>query len=186
MNPIAVYVREDFLSPGECEAARRLFPPFPPHQAAVNASPVDAHVAPTVRRGRAVFLSVEPRSKEAEALCERLSAQIRSVNDRLYKFDLAEHEDPQLAEYTVGDHYDWHLDLGPGRARLRKLSASVQLSPADGYDGGELEIRGAGAVDRAEGTLIIFPSFLLHRVAPVTRGVRYSLVAWASGETSFR
>jgi PKHD-type hydroxylase len=81
-----------------------------------------------------------------------------------------------------GGHYDWHVDIGPGRYSLRKLSMSVQLSDGADYDGGDLEFMASeesGIRDR--GSLIVFPSFLEHRVTPVTRGVRASMVSWIAG-----
>jgi PKHD-type hydroxylase len=92
----------------------------------------------------------------------------------------------QIARYSgdVQGHYDWHSDLGTGRFSRRKLSLSVQLSAADAYEGGDLEfhLRGLDAVKmRQQGTMIAFPSYLEHRVTPVVRGERYSLVAWVDG-----
>jgi PKHD-type hydroxylase len=60
----------------------------------------------------------------------------------------------------------------------------VQLSEASDYEGGDLEFfnaRGEGAVRRPRGSVTFFPSYLAHRVSPVTRGLRRSLVAWACG-----
>lgn len=175
---LPVYVREGFLSIEECEASRTLLPGRPPN-AAVNTSSYEARSQPKVRRGRATFI-------RHESLSARIAEAVRSVNERFYRFETSGNEPLQLAEYAVGDFYDWHLDIGPGKAALRKLSASVQLSAPDEYDGGELEIWGSGKTDRAQGTLIVFPSYLLHRVVPVTRGVRRSLVAWFFGATPYR
>ena len=83
-----------------------------------------------------------------------------------------------------GTHYDWHVDnnmltdLPP-----RKLSMSVQLSDPDDYDGGGLEISDGQIVEAtdARGAVIVFPSYRVHRVTPVTEGVRRSLVVWANG-----
>ncbi len=92
----------------------------------------------------------------------------------------------QIARYSskVQGHYDWHIDLGTGRFSRRKISLSVQLSAADAYEGGDLEFHLSG-LDRVkmrqQGTLIAFPSFLEHRITPVTRGERFSLVAWIDG-----
>ena len=91
----------------------------------------------------------------------------------------------QLARYESADHgfYDWHTDFSD-LAPLRKVSISVQLSRPEDYAGGDLEFRFRGQPHQAErtrGTLIAFPSFTLHRVTPVTRGTRWSLVAWICG-----
>ena len=61
---------------------------------------------------------------------------------------------------------------------------SIQLSDSDDYEGGDLELmfrEEPVKLDRTRGTLVAFPSFMLHRVTPVTRGTRWSLVAWITG-----
>ena len=88
-------------------------------------------------------------------------------------------EDLQFATYNKDDFYGWHKDADVTNNRI--LSVSVQLSDPDSYEGGDLQIKDFLA-ERARGTIIIFNSNLLHRVLPVTRGVRYSLVQWFSGQ----
>ncbi len=88
----------------------------------------------------------------------------------------------QVATYQPGGHYDWHMDLGKRSSSTRKLSMTVQLSDAGDYEGGELEFRATDELAPTEqGYMIVFPSFLLHRVRPLTRGKRVSLVSWISG-----
>ena len=89
----------------------------------------------------------------------------------------------QYTRYGATQHFDWHLDLGPDQTSARKLSLSLQLSGPDEYDGGLLEFSSLspGEDARRLGTAVFFPSYLAHRVSPVTRGVRRSLVAWAYG-----
>jgi len=102
-----------------------------------------------------------------------------------YGFDVwGFHESMQYLEYGQGGHFDWHVDAGVPGAAPRKLSFTLQLSDPASYDGGDLEVWGAdrAVVSRARGTLICFPSFVLHRVTPVTRGMRRAIVAWATGE----
>lgn len=93
---------------------------------------------------------------------------------------------PQYTIYGASQHFDWHIDLGSGGGCVRKLSMTVQLIDGSEYEGGDLEFREPIPVpQRALGTVIVFPSFLAHRVSPVTSGIRRSLVAWACGP-SFR
>lgn len=91
------------------------------------------------------------------------------------------------SEDKLGDFYDWHIDIGQsGASKFRKLSVIIQLSDAVDYTGGELEINHNGTASIMEknlGTLIAFPSFLLHRVKPVLTGERLSLALWAHGPT---
>ena len=83
-------------------------------------------------------------------------------------------------------HYDWHTDSGvkPNpNGKVRKLSMTVALVDGDQYEGGDFEIIGLKEpLPRLEkGTIIVFPSFIDHRVTPVTKGTRYSLVTWFVG-----
>ena len=65
----------------------------------------------------------------------------------------------------------------------RKLSVVVQLSNSNNYSGGQLEFKETEAPSQfsTQGSIIVFPSYLQHRVTEVTEGVRYSLVCWAEG-----
>lgn len=96
-------------------------------------------------------------------------------------------DSPQYTVYGAGQHFDWHIDVGPGGASVRKLSITVLLTDGAEYEGGDLEFLGVIEQERPRtvGTAIIFPSFLAHRVTPVESGIRRSLVAWACGP-SFR
>ena len=135
--------------------------------------------AAPVRRSAVSWL---PRDPSTEWLYQRVNALLQQLNDRFWRAELADLEVLQLARYGVGDHYDWHIDLGPGRATLRKLSVSVQLSAPQSYDGGDLEFPDVvGPVTRAQGAAVVFPSYLRHRVTPITRGERWSLVGWFVG-----
>ncbi len=83
----------------------------------------------------------------------------------------------QLSTYRIGFHYGWHIDGRPSDSTRRVLSMSVLLS--DDYEGGSLEFRTPGAPRlKKAGEIVIFNSDEFHCVAPVTRGVRDSLVVW--------
>ncbi len=122
---------------------------------------------------------------ETAWLFEKLAGVCRQVNAERFKLELLGFTEPlQLAEYGPGGHYDWHLDFGAGRFSIRKLSFIVQLSDPADYEGGAVEVMAANEANsfpRGQGTMILFPSFVLHRVAPVTRGSRCSLVGWIGG-----
>jgi PKHD-type hydroxylase len=137
-----------------------------------------------LRRSRVVFLGPEQRYAW---LYNRLWAAVQVCNPQYFDVDVASVEaNVQIARYDSADSgfYDWHLDFGPAQP-LRKLSISVQLSNPEDYDGGDVELLYGNAptkLDRTRGAFIIFPSFMLHRVTPVTRGTRWSLVAWILGK----
>lgn len=112
---------------------------------------------------------------------------VREAN-RTFSFDLtAFHESPQIASYNADreGHFDWHADIGDGAlASQRKLTMVAQLSSPDDYDGGRLELMPSAQVLVAKserGSVTVFPSYVLHRVTPVTRGLRRSLTIWAHG-----
>jgi PKHD-type hydroxylase len=76
------------------------------------------------------------------------------------------------------------MDFGAGEISHRKLSLTVQLSDPNDYEGGKLQFMIDRHVDDApaqRGTVIVFPLFVMHRVTPVERGVRRSIVGWVSG-----
>jgi len=135
---------------------------------------------PDCRRSSIAWL--EP-DQHTPWLYDRLAQLFLKVN-RWYRYELAGFVDSvQFTTYTVGDGFGWHLDAGRGQTSTRKLSMSVQLTEGDEYDGGQLEFCGMGPLgqSRGLGTVIVFPSFLAHRVTPITRGSRRALVAWAHG-----
>ena len=107
------------------------------------------------------------------------------ANERFYKFKLTGFTEPfQFTEYGPDQHYDWHIDIGTGELSIRKLSFILQLTDPAEYDGGALQIasnRKPRSLIRDRGSVIVFPSFVLHRVTPVTRGIRNSLVGWIGG-----
>jgi len=76
------------------------------------------------------------------------------------------------------------MDCGQEIQNQRKISVTVQLSAPDEYEGGDLQFNIGRQITapRVQGAAVIFPSFYLHRVTPVTKGVRKSFVLWVGGE----
>jgi PKHD-type hydroxylase len=119
-----------------------------------------------------------------------------------YEWDRS--ESCQFTKYKTNQYYDWHSDSwpkpyekeGPEKGKIRKLSMTCQLTDGSEYSGGELEfdfrnydppyrdetshVRKATEI-LPKGSIIIFPSFVWHRVKPITSGTRYSLVVWHLG-----
>ena len=136
-----------------------------------------------------------PRNQAFDWLYERMISMSKEANQALWGFDLISSlEAIQYTEYYASEngHYDWHQDIGVGELpSKRKVSITIQLSGADEYDGGDLLIctgsSGTGELDnnlvmpRGKGVGVLFPSYMMHRVTPVTKGVRRSLVLWVGG-----
>ena len=94
-------------------------------------------------------------------------------------------EEAQVSEYSKGQFYHWHTDMPIDMDReppVRKLSMTLLLNDPSKFEGGNLEIAGKKMSHMKQGHAAIFASFLQHRVTPVTKGVRKSLVAWFNGE----
>ena len=104
--------------------------------------------------------------------------------NRTYNFNITGLiERPQLLKYAAPSKgYDWHLDIGSGDHSTRKISISMILN--SDFDGGDLCFfgDGEGSITPDAGVIVCFPSFMPHKVAPVTRGTRWSLVCWVAGE----
>ena len=136
-----------------------------------------------------------PQSDDWNWLYVRMMELAKEANDETWNFDLiSADENIQYTEYYANEngHYDWHQDVGPGDlASKRKVSITLQLSEDEEYVGGDLEITGGGSGNgvfetshvcpRGKGITVIFPSYMMHRVTPVTKGTRRSLVLWVGG-----
>lgn len=136
----------------------------------------------SLRKSSLVFLPPDP---ESHWIFSKLEMVAQQSNYERFGFDVTGfHELLQLAEYGEGDFFTWHMDFGPGMISHRKLSLTVQLSEADAYEGGDLQFMINDRIEtapRTRGSVVIFPSFVMHRVTPVTAGIRRSIVGWVSG-----
>lgn len=155
-----------------------------PSETATVSRPAGSVADASYRGARVSWLHPD---RESRGLFERLRTLAECVNAESYGFDLLGFAEP--IQYTVYEApsvgYDWHLDMIDAPTELqRKLSLTVQLTEGSEYEGGDLELRdGYGVVKapREGGCLVAFPAWALHRVTPVTRGTRRSLVAWIGG-----
>lgn len=137
-----------------------------------------------VRKSRIFWI---PRTFQWKGLYEKLMGIIEQCNREYYNFEITGlSENLQYTEYEAEyeGYYDYHLDIGSGIESSRKLSITVQLSDESEYEGGELEfVTGCEKkhATKKQGDVIVFPSYLLHKVNPITRGKRCSLVTWIGG-----
>ena len=142
-------------------------------------------------------------------LTKQITQQVNNINDKHWGFDLSKCEPLQYSIYNEGDYYNWHNDQRESvyeNGLARKLSFTAFLN--EDYDGGDFEIVELSAEKElpklnvenvsatllvneggmitgpqpAAGTMIVFPSYLWHRVEPVIKGPRKSLVGWFLGK----
>ena len=135
---------------------------------------------------------------------EYLEGAVIHANEQMFNFNIDYVTDP--LHYVIypepnkvgatgemrekGGFLHWHMDLGIGNTSRRKLATIVQLSDPNDYEGGELHIFTGGdptvydeklIVQLDKGDVVVFPSFYMHQLTPVTRGERRSLVYWTGG-----
>ena len=117
---------------------------------------------------------------------KKITDIVLNLNNRFFQFDIfGLNEGFQFTNYKApSDKYGKHVDRTLDFV-VRKLSISIQLTDPKEYEGGELYLydddKGT-LMDKKQGTLILFPSYILHEVTPVTKGERNSLVSWVTGK----
>lgn len=136
-----------------------------------------------IRRSKICWM----KNKDLHWLYEKVGKRILSLNSEKWNFKLSRLDYFQYTEYdeTYNGHFDWHLDIGNTCNSTRKLSISIQLSDNNDYEGGELKIRNKNVdkiMTKKKGSLIVFPSYILHKVEPVKKGNRKALIIWFKGE----
>ncbi len=123
--------------------------------------------------------------KDNEWLFRRLTDIVTNVNKNYFNYDITTIESLQYSIYRKGGFYKDHIDLMYMSAMgIRKLSFSIMLTDPKEYKGGELLLKTACTPIESpnkKGTVVFFPSFVLHEVTPVTKGIRKTLVGWVMG-----
>lgn len=154
--------------------------PLGPGRVMADGAPVERHV-------QMAFL---PHDHWSAAI---MSGAVEQANEALgWRYELAAMESLQYSVYAPGDLHEWHMDTLSHGGLVRKLTVVVQLDDGADYEGGDLELLRFGVSNpeaielpreqlRQRGTVLVFPSFLLHRVTPMMAGRRRTLVAWFVG-----
>lgn len=170
---------KDFFSAEECQKIIDFSKVTEPQKAAVGG--VQGNLEPEKRISEIFWLQWSP---DTNWIFEKLAPNIAQANQKWWGYNLAGFNEPlQLTRYKSEEngHYDWHEDHGDSGMFLhRKISITVSLN--DGYEGGNFELFHLGKVPEVtKGSMILFPSFKVHRVTPVTKNERWSLVSWVNG-----
>ena len=145
---------------------------------------VSGQIVESYRKSKIRWLPINDETKE---IYEKLVKLAKNANKEMWNFHLSSIVDfLQFTEYSGDEegHYDWHMDIGGRASSTRKLSMVIQLSDPGEYEGGKLQFMINRQIIEApveKGTVIFFPSYLLHRVTKVEKGWRNSLVCWFHG-----
>ena len=124
--------------------------------------------------------------KKMQPMYKKIEKVMKATNGNHFGFDgMQITEMAQYTEYPEGGFYEWHVDNDVNfqhEPPVRKISMTCLLSPESEFEGGDLELMSEGKVAKIkQGHAVFFASFIRHRVKPVTRGRRQSLVMWFGG-----
>lgn len=187
--------RENFpqlmFTPQECQKIIDLTKIFYPTSASVGGSHDNSRISKQIRSANIFTLE---NDEENKWVFEKVANIVSVVNAIHFDYDISGiSHGLQLIHYSsdmeVKGHYDWHIDAGQGEPVYRKISFTAQLSDPRDYEGCELLINNhAGQITgtKERGSVHLFPSYMPHKVTPITKGERYALVIWIHGPKRFR
>jgi len=179
-----VKTNEPIFSPGQCKMVIEAGREEPKNNAEVGAeNGIGKGVLDT--NTRTSHISWIPFNKMPD-MYKQLEHLMKQTNGNHFGFDgMQITEMAQYTEYPTGGFYDWHVDNHVNckeQPPIRKISMTILLSPENEFEGGDLELVKEGqSIKLKQGQAMFFASFIRHRVAPVTRGNRKSLVMWFGG-----
>jgi PKHD-type hydroxylase len=142
-----------------------------------------------IEKHRVSNIKFHDRNENTAWIFDKLNFIIQAANEQFYNFDLNGYSEFQYTTYDPSGRYDWHTDIALGNkygndSEPRKLSLTLLLN--DNFEGGNFQINDgkeecAITVPMNKGRAVLFPSFMIHRVTPITKGVRKSIVVWTLG-----
>jgi len=171
------------FTPEQCQLVINAGRSEPPQLAEVGAGKEGTGIIDTKTRTSHISWIPFNKMPEMYATIEHL---MLSTNANHFGFEGMKITEPaQYTEYPEGGFYDWHIDsdiIMTHEPPVRKISMTLLLSPENEFEGGGLELMDENKVARPkQGHAIFFASFIRHRVVPIKRGVRKSLVMWFGG-----
>ena len=171
------------FTPEQCKMIIEAGRAEPPQQAQVGSGNKAGGVIDT--KTRTSHISWIPFKKMLD-MYKNIEKLMQATNRNHFGFDgMTLTEPAQYTEYPEGGFYDWHIDSDTNFAHeppVRKISMTCLLSPESEFEGGDLEVMSEGKVAKLkQGQIVFFASFVRHRVKPVIKGNRKSLVMWFGG-----
>jgi len=128
-----------------------------------------------------------PETDDIDFVYKRLRSLVMSINISIWNYNIYDFGEPmKFTEYNELDKSSTcvHSDLAQGLTTYRKLTVIAQLSDENSYEGGDVYVQEGSELiqtTKKKGSVIVFPSFLMHCVKPVTKGIRNSIVLFVYG-----
>jgi PKHD-type hydroxylase len=175
---------DNFFPENEINIIREFCEKQPLEKGKIESDIESDSVTEKIRKSEISFVNCSP---ETSWLFSRLNHMVEFFNTDFYRFNLVGFDHFQYTVYNDNCYYNYHTDMqGPlyNGPITRKLSFSLILSDPSEYKGGEFEFFIDGnpvTFEQPKGRILAFPSYIMHRVNPVTEGVRKSIVVWAMG-----
>ena len=173
------------FTPEQCKMIIQAGRAEPRNDASVGAGDQGIKSGVVDTKTRTSHISWIPFKKMAD-MYKNIEKIMKQTNGNHFGFDgMTITEMAQYTEYPEGGFYEWHVDNDVNMAHeppVRKISMTCLLSPESEFEGGDLELMSEGKIAKIkQGHAVFFASFIRHRVKPVTRGRRQSLVMWFGG-----
>jgi PKHD-type hydroxylase len=185
-----MHVDRGFFSDGEVNTIANYCSTLPMSKGAL----FDADDVYNTRNAKTSFIRTPDQN--TGWIYEKFNTLIGYYNDTIFGFDLVGFDYLQYAEYDVSGKHEFHMDIAFGtppkidyrlNENLRKITVVLMLNQQGvDFEGGDFQVnlseeRVANTVTMNKGNVLLLPSFILHRVTPITRGIRKTLVAWVIG-----
>jgi PKHD-type hydroxylase len=141
----------------------------------------DTEVDASIRKSKISWIKADVQSNQW--IFRKLTDILQQINNDVFNFDLDCIQNLQFTEYSEGEYYKAHTDLMYESDRTRKLSFTIQLTEPAMYEGGDVKLLcgKSFSVPKTKASITVFPSYVLHEVEPVKKGVRHALVGWVIG-----
>lgn len=171
--------KDDLFSKNECEKIIEMF-----SNKVETARIADNTKIEKVRKSNVHF--IDSSIEDNKWIFRKITDCILNLNHNFFRFDIEKIETLQFTEYcsSYKGFYQRHVDTAHHSVGFRKLSFSIQLTDDNDYEGGDVLFHNNAEPDvarRNQGSLSMFPSYLMHEVTPVTKGRRYAIVGWVWG-----
>ena len=180
-----VETTQPIFTPEQCKMIIQAGRAEPKQDASVGAGDKGIKGGVVDTKTRTSHISWIPFSKMTN-MYKDIEKIMKTTNGNHFGFDVMTiTEMAHYTEYPEGGFYDWHVDNDVNcqhEPPVRKISMTCLLSPESEFEGGDLELMSEGKVAKIkQGPAVFFASFIRHRVKPVTKGRRQSLVMWFGG-----